>query len=318
MWDTSEGLSGLHHNSAPSRDVSDWDLLERDTTSTKKGIWLSEPSGSCSHRRWLFKPCYLEVQRDVHGVVMLERRHGDDWSELVSSSVGRQLGVAVAEYELAERHGEPGILTPSFVRHGEGLEHGNELLAGLDPNYSKHKKRVVSGYTVERVIGALAPFRPPRGCGGWVTNAADAFVGYLVLDALIANCDRHHSNWAVISGPGGERRLAPAYDQASSLGHQAPDKERRLAEGRVRGWVEKGRSKHFEGLPQLVDLARTAAGLTPPEVADAWRERVRSFDPEALTATLERIPTERMSQVDRIFALEVLRLNRERLLDGWQ
>jgi hypothetical protein len=49
------------------------------------------------------------------------------------------------------------------------------------------------------------------------------FPGYLMLDALIGNTDRHHENWGarVLAGLGNGRRmavLAPTYDHASSEG----------------------------------------------------------------------------------------------------
>ena len=56
-------------------------------------------------------------------------------------------------------------------------------------------------------------------------TAADWFLGYLLLDALIGNTDRHHENWAVIESEG-KQMLAPSYDHASCLGRELGDPER--------------------------------------------------------------------------------------------
>jgi hypothetical protein len=94
------------------------------------------------------------------------------------------------------------------------LEHGNELLRELDPEYSHERPGEVPGYTLDAVWDALAPFSAPRLSRPLVTNACDAFAGYLMLDAVIGNQDRHHMNWAVL----GRRELARSYDHASCLG----------------------------------------------------------------------------------------------------
>ena len=48
-----------------------------------------------------------------------------------------------------------------------------------------------------------AGVRQPHGYTGPenVTSSNELFVGYLLLDALIVNTDRHHANWAVITSP---------------------------------------------------------------------------------------------------------------------
>ena len=56
-------------------------------------------------------------------------------------------------------------------------------------------------------------------------SAWEVFVGYLVLDALIGNTDRHEENWAVIVSESG-RYLAPTFDHASSLGFLLSDPQR--------------------------------------------------------------------------------------------
>ncbi len=55
-------------------------------------------------------------------------------------------------------------------------------------------------------------------CGG-------AFIGYLLLDAWIANTDRHHENWGVV-WDGEVFRLASTFDHGAALAHSLRDEER--------------------------------------------------------------------------------------------
>lgn len=56
--------------------------------------------------------------------------------------------------------------------------------------------------------------------------AFSQLAGYVTLDALILNTDRHHENWALIRARSSDGRLihrvAPTFDHASSLGRNEP------------------------------------------------------------------------------------------------
>ena len=143
--------------------------------------------------------------------------------------------------------------------------------------------------------------------------------GILTLDALIANTDRHHENWGALAR-GSERWLAPTFDQGTCLGFEGSDEMRLRYLEQASGhgmdlWVRRGRSNHFEGRPGLVELAAEALQRVPAQVARHWLERVEAFDLEWWRDTLESVPQHRMSHPARNFAFEVVRLNRERLLD---
>ena len=58
-----------------------------------------------------------------------------------------------------------------------------------------------------------------------VSNAVGVFAGYLLLDALVSNQDRHHENWGVIGTQNG-LSLASSFDHASSLGRNETDYSR--------------------------------------------------------------------------------------------
>jgi serine/threonine protein kinase HipA of HipAB toxin-antitoxin module len=94
------------------------------------------------------------------------------------------------------------------------------------------------------------------------------FVGYLLLDALIGNQDRHHENWGLIKAPGAGLSLSPTFDHASSLGRNELDAERieRLTtkdSGRgVAHYVRRARS----------GLYRTQSSRAPLTTLDAFLE----------------------------------------------
>ena len=135
-------------------------------------------------------------------------------------------------------HPQKGALEVRAVRnravHAGGdpisrLVHGNELLAQIERTYQTERIWRARQHTVRRVIASLKQpileIGPPLGFSEG--SALDAFVGYLALDALIGNQDRHHENWGVIVGADGDVRLAPTYDHASSLGRNEKDAVRR-------------------------------------------------------------------------------------------
>jgi hypothetical protein len=308
----------------PVIDVTSWRALGPEVLGTKRKQWLEHPDDG----RWLFK--VVRAKTMPTGEL---RVFGEDWSEKLAREIGLLLGVPVPEVHLARRTTAAGVvqrgsLVRNFLAGDEALAHGNELLQQADPSYDKDRTREVPGYTLDAIWAALDGFGPPSGMpdppSGMpdpLVTAADAFAGYLVFDALIANTDRNHENWAAVMPLRGPPRLAPSFDHATSLGFQEPAdrKNEWLADpdaGSVRRWVERGQSSHFEGKPGLVELACTALRDVSPAAAAYWRERVASLSPPAWGATIGAVPADLLSQPDRIFASEIVRLNRERLLDA--
>ncbi|MCI0655497.1 MAG: hypothetical protein L0170_00290, partial [Acidobacteria bacterium] len=168
------------------RDVTNWHVLDEETRGTKDKCWLLEPQKpGTAPARWLFK----------------RRRNpatGDDWSECVAAQIAELLGIRHAEYQLALRGKDRGVISRDFTEMGtEGdFTPGRDLLAEKYPSYPKTERPYrLPEHTVKKVlevIGSPAIVEPP---------AVESFIGYLMLDAIIGNTDRHHENWGVLKRP---------------------------------------------------------------------------------------------------------------------
>ncbi len=272
-----------------------------------------------------FKFWFYEA--DERRVLFKKGRLNEDWSEKVATEAAHLLGMPAAEVYLAEHEGACGISSPSFLRPGEQLFHGNELLQQVRPGYQSARRYHVAEHTVSAVFLALeaagAAPHPDQSPPFEGFGAPDQFVGYLMLDALVSNTDRHHENWGVVQR-GTQRFLAPTYDHASSLGRNEP--ERRLRErlfGKdprvtVRAYVEKGKSAFYPDpeaqRPLNPLLAFMQAAQLRPQGARYWLDRLRACGPEAFEAICQRVPAERISQLHQQFAATMMQCNRQRIL----
>lgn len=307
------------NRSTAVRDVWTWSVGdEPEDMGTRGKEWLVEPDTQ-PEIPWLFKAVRRKVLQD--GRV---RYFGEDWAELLATEAAKMLGIPAAHVELAVRNQECGVISRSLLVDADGcsiadsLDHGNELLQARNPRYDKAQTWEATGYTLDAVWGVLNGIAAPADTPSPVTTAGDTFAGYLVLDALVAGTDRHHENWGVLSR-GSRRWLAPTFDHGTCLGFQNEDQRRLMyldgkSSATMSGWVARGKSNHFEGRPNLVELARAALERLAPPVRQHWLDRVSTFSLEDWTDTVNRVPESWMSQPARRFACEVVRLNRDRIL----
>jgi hypothetical protein len=251
----------------PVRDVSGWRVVETEPLGRDRKVWLRDPAVPddlpTREHNWLFKP--VVVPR--HGIPQ-----GEDWVEKIVSQLGTLLGVACAEVELARRNGEAGSMSRNIVPDGWDLVLGSELMGTVVPGYQEgeHNPPGRPGHSPQKIMEALAGCRSVVGYEQ--VSSAGMLAGYLVLDAWVANQDRHDQNWAVTrSSESGDLRLAPSYDHASSLGFNLLEDRRKalLHPDALRSWAERGRANRFEPdparpkneVPSLVDTAHSALDL---------------------------------------------------------
>jgi hypothetical protein len=291
------------------------DVLAPEEMGSKRKGWVQVPNDS---ERWLFK--YARIS---NGQVT-----GEHWAEKVAAEVAALLVIPHARVELATLEGAPGCISrrfPELAQPGAELIHGNDLLTGAVLGYDRTKQFRQSDHTVENILAAISNVFPDP------HEQAAAFrqmAGYLILDAIILNTDRHHENWALIRMMHQDGRvsheMAPTFDHASCLGrNEPPDKLATwLSEGgrpewyAVRSRCQGGiylRSGDVHGANPLKLLELVARKW--PDYFAAWLPNLENVTEEDLCDTVERVPADTMVSAQRDFAKALLRVTYRRMKD---
>lgn len=270
---------------------------------------------------------------DTHGTRVLFKEGrlgtGENWAEKVCCEICRLLTLPHAEYELARWGAREGVISPIFVPENGRLIHGNELLAKIHEDYHETLSYRSSQHTLRRVLAVLHANKPGAPIG-WelpagLEDAIDIFVGYLMLDALVSNQDRHHENWGLINTVDQGIRLAPTFDHASSLGRNEADVTRaeRLQtndQGRsVEHYCGRARSGLYKSVNDKKPLSTIAAfeeaAKMRPLAGRYWLGRLESVPLSDFEEILTGLPESAISVPARLFALKMLEVNRNRLLN---
>ena len=239
---------------------------------------------------------------------------GEHWAERVVGEIATCLGLPAATVELAARNSDRGTVSRSFLNRGDALVHGNELMAAYIEEYDPAKQFKQREHRLDLVLECIARNADPGPEGG---DAIPTFVGYLVLDALVGNVDRHHENWALVQSQS-VTRLAPTYDHASSLGRELSDKQR---EDRLRSWGPAHYLDHGRGGIYAPDGDREVPPSALMEPLDSlgyaehrarWCSVVAEVGLAALHQTVDSVPNEWISKPAREFAKELLTVGFER------
>jgi hypothetical protein len=251
---------------------------------------------------------------------------GENWAEKIACEIAELLGLPHARYELATCDQYQGVSSSSFVPAGGRLVHGNELVgrvvASSETGKREHRRHV---HTVSRVHSLLRmlPIHEPLGFDipAIARDKFGLFAGYLLLDALIGNQDRHEENWGVLLHDG-ELFLAPTFDHASSLGRNESDEMRMevLASrdvGRsIQSYVLRAKSQMYDSNQQKLgthEAFRQFAGMSRG-AASFWLDRLRNVQDDEFRALVDEVPADWMSVTARDFAFRMLQLNRQELL----
>lgn len=309
-------LSGAYarHNelvleSWPVVTVDDWSVAGLEPQGQHPHDWLKHPS---QKRTWLFKPARPERDRSL----------GEDLAEKLASELARLVGIPAAPVELAVRDGVHGALIEDVRLPNWELQAGQALMPEVLPSYDPDDPGQ-RGHNVRTIQQALTRFAIPPGSALPSTfRAFDAFAGYLVFDALIAHGDRHDRNWAVLVPPpetDEAEALCPSFDHAASLGFTLTDETRaqHLRDGTVPRWASRGKAYRFEHgrgtrWQTLVELAHSATALCESTTRDYWRKRIVAVDTDSVVSV---VAASEMSEITRRFTVELIMVNRGRLLD---
>jgi hypothetical protein len=272
---------------------------------------------------------WLRINGERHLLKIGRPGTGENWAEKIAAELAELIHLPHAHYELAIWKKHKGVLSPLIMPEDGRLILGNELLSKIYTGYPRREVRHVRDHTLGRIhallthqaIGLPPDWQPPSNA---IHTAYDLFLGYLLLDAWIANQDRHHENWGLISHRG-EIYLAPSYDHAASMGQNETDQTRldRL-NTRDQGWhisayVTKARSAIYDSKnsskPLLtLELFRKAAEKSPA-AAKKWLEQLRQIPENACRDLFEQLSLDDITPLSKTFALEMLALNKQRLLE---
>lgn len=231
---------------------------------------------------------------------------GEHWSEKIAEEIAEILQIPHAKYTIANFNDRNGVYCENLVKNDERLVMGNEVLHAIDsagypaPEPNAEKKFVKTReHTFSRIIGCLENpniLCPPNSP---VEKASSLFSGYLLLDALISNQDRHHENWALILKVNTrEKILCPSYDHAASLGFNLSDDERserlttRDRNRSVKVFASKARSAiyHFrdDKNPLGTSEAFIRASQRQRECLPYWLERLNDIDDQKIDKILNK------------------------------
>ena len=244
---------------------------------------------------------------------------GQHWAEKIAAEIADALGVPHARVELAEFQGERGSISESFVGRDAELVHGNQILALTVEGYDRTVRFGQADHSFENVWTSFEQVFRER------TAAEEnrmAFAGYVVLDAVIGNTDRHHENWGLLRRRVGDEwrgGLAPSFDHASSLGRELLDERRALllAEQRVDRYSEKGRGGiYWSGDarygPSPLTLVRAAAEQHG-SYFHGILESAAGLPDSLVTEVVRRVPADWMSDTARAFVIDLICYNRDQL-----
>lgn len=255
---------------------------------------------------------------------------GENWAEKVCCELCYLLKIPHCHYELAVWRNHKGVVTPSFVPEGGRLVFGNELLGKHVPDYQGERRVRAHKHTLSRVMAVMLgtsgiemplDYYPPAE----IKSVAGVFLGYLMLDALVGNQDRHDENWGLILLPKGGVTLAPTFDHASSLGRNESDETRvERLNTKDQGWsveryVERARSALYGrvGEKSLTTLEAFEEAARLAEVREAksyWLSMLKATHIADFRVILDNIPPAEISEPAKNFAFKMLEINRERLL----
>lgn len=296
-------------DSYPVMEVQPEWVLEQEDMGTKEKFWYRKPGDD--GKDWLFK----RPREDT----------GEHWAEKIAAEVAAALEVPHATVELAEfreQHGEQrGSASESFVSKDQELVHGNQILERTVAEYDPDVRFGQRDHSFKNIWGCFERVYRKR-------SAADknrrVFAGYMVLDAVIGNTDRHHENWGLLRRQVGEQRrsrIAPSFDHASSLGREMLDERRNLLlqEKRVGWYAERGRGGVYWGRNKQtvlspLDLVRKAAEVHPTYFTPALA-RLAGLRDSSVTEIVNRVPDDWMSPPARAFAIELICYNRSQLME---
>lgn len=280
---------------------------------------------------------WIKWRNDRHRYLFKFSREntGEHWSEKVAEQLCDCLDIPHAEYELSvikrpdSEEYRVGVLSKNIVPENWNMIMGNEFLYNYAPEvYPKADGCIkhIQEHTIDMVYSAFNEHslkKPPACLLG--IDAWGIFCGYLMLDALISNQDRHHENWAVLRDNENHIYLCPSYDHAASLGRELSDENRQTRlntkdnKHSVPFFVKRARSELFENTTDKKPLKTTEAfylaSSKQPDIKEFWCKKLSLITPDFIDSLFEKFPSGFISEQAKKFAKSVIIENKKRILN---
>lgn len=132
----------------------------------------------------------------------------DNVSEKIASEIANKIGLSCARIDLATRNSRIGVVSYKINSQEESILEGIQFINRAYPFYNRDTlidEETGEKYSLDIVLNSI------RGL-----NLESELFKVFIFDFIIGNTDRHHSNWAILVN-GGDIKICPVYDNASSL-----------------------------------------------------------------------------------------------------
>ncbi len=135
--------------------------------------------------------------------------------EFLGSQIYRILGFEVHETILGERNGKVVVACGDFLEDGEILYEFDKIKVTFEPHFLDSNGNETNGVGVDlyEILMTMQehPFLKD------IQGVQEHFWNMFVVDAFLGNPDRNNSNWGIILGKDGKKKIAPIYDNGNCL-----------------------------------------------------------------------------------------------------
>lgn len=180
------------------------------------------------------------------------QREAQIWSELLSSFIaGDLLGWPVQHAQIAMRGDQVGnLLRYIYEDQAETFFAGEQLCKHVDLDFDPAQGTRHTWSLIRRIHDE---FLAKDQQGETLASISSMYHGFwartIAFDTLISNTDRHAENWGLVMKRGSHLRMAPFFDNASSMGCEIDelslqkkwfDKEGLISQSKVHSYASKG------------------------------------------------------------------------------
>ncbi|WP_066638602.1 HipA domain-containing protein [Desulfolucanica intricata] len=284
-------------------DVRDWEKEEYGFGTRKKYLYIDP----LTRRSAFFK--YPMVDEKTGQELI-----GEIWSEKIAADIGKVIKIPTPEVVIAQNEEGYGSLSFNFLEPGEQLHHGAEFLDVYFSFYESEKfdPRNLKHHKLDAIFEITKHLK-----------VMNQFINIIIFDSLIGNSDRHSENWGLVSNANnGTFKLAPAYDNSSSLAREFNDDVRFTLlkdENRFQSYVlgnksaacistnGKKRTQHF-------DLVNILLKKNKKHLLKTLKNLRNLYDGQ-IDKILSSIPDNIMSSISKKLVNKILIARRDKLLE---